>query len=55
MPTKKTTKATAKKSKDSEADNVPEDSNASSNQAKETIAMQKMGLEKERTKAIKNK
>jgi transcription termination factor Rho len=40
MPTKKTTKATAKKSKDSEADNVPEDSNASSNQAKETSSSQ---------------
>ena len=36
MPTKKPTKATAKKSKDSEADNVPEDSHTSSSQAKET-------------------
>ena len=36
MPTKKTTKATAKNSKDSGADNAPEDSNVEPNFAKET-------------------
>ena len=36
MPTKKTTKATAKNSKDSGADNAPEDSNVEPSLAKET-------------------